>query len=126
MFDRGQAGMFLSRMKYNYLSHLGKHTMGKLSSQQKSYYLLFREKNFRLDFLQLPDSGIVYGEQNRGKCTTRETFCQHNKYYLLFHQLFFRLDIVLNSDSGGKTRAKNNLVKTREVFPLVFKCYEIA
>ena len=95
--------------------------MGKLSSQHKSYYLLFREKNFRLDFLQLLDSGIVYGGLNRGKHTTRETFCQEGIYYLLFHQLFFRLDIVLNSDSGGETRAKNNLVKTREVFPLVFK-----
>ena len=62
MFDRGQAVMLMSRVKYNYLSHLGKHTTGELSSQHKSYYLLFREKNFRLDFLQLLDIGNFNGE----------------------------------------------------------------
>jgi len=69
--------------------------MGKVSSQHKSYYLLFREKNFRLDLLQLPDNELFLCEPKGGKYTTQKTFCQHNNYYLLFHQLFFRLDFLL-------------------------------
>ena len=78
---------------------------------------LFTKLFFPLDFLQLPDSGILYGELNRGNHTMDEIFCQEGIYYLLFHQLFFRLDFLLNSDSGGETRVKNYSVKTREVFP---------